>query len=99
MTDRARLVQMKNPAHPGRLIKAEIGGLGLSTAEAANGLGFTRQQLHNVIAGRNAITPTMAVRLEMAIGGTADAWLQMQIDHDLSRVGRSSLKVRRLVGV
>ena len=36
---------MKNPPHPGIGIRDEIVELGLSVAEAAKGLGVTRQQL------------------------------------------------------
>ena len=42
---------MKNPAHPGALIKDDIEALGLSVAEAAAGLGVTRQQLYRVHQG------------------------------------------------
>ena len=35
---------MKNPAHHGELVKANIDELGLTVAEAATGLGVTRQQ-------------------------------------------------------
>jgi antitoxin HigA-1 len=89
---------MKNPPHPGRLVKENIEDLGLSVADAAQGLGITRQQLYNVISGKSAITPEMAVRLEKAIGGTADAWLRMQAAHDLAqiRMRRDKIKVRRL---
>jgi antitoxin HigA-1 len=92
-------VQMKNPCHPGSLIKADIDALGLSLVEAAKGLGISRQQLHSVIAGRASVTPEMAVRLEKALGSTADTWLRMQMNHDLAQIrGRaSSLKVKRLV--
>ncbi len=89
---------MKNPPHPGRLVKENIEDLGLSVADAAQGLGITRQQLYNVISGKSAITPEMAVRLEKAIGSTADAWLRMQAAHDLAqiRTRRDKIKVRRL---
>ena len=89
---------MKNPAHPGELVKANIDELELSVAEAASGLGVTRQQLYNVISGKSAITPEMAVRLEKAIGSTAAAWLRMQAAHDLAQIGtrRDKIKVRRL---
>jgi addiction module HigA family antidote len=89
---------MKNPAHPGRLVKVEIEELGLSVAEAAKGLGVTRQQLYRVINGECAITPEMAVRLEKAIGSTADTWLRMQMNYDLAqiRLRASSIKVKRL---
>jgi antitoxin HigA-1 len=51
-----------------------------------------------VIAGRSAISPEMAVKLEKALGSTADAWLRMQVDHDLAQVRKreSAVKVKRL---
>jgi addiction module HigA family antidote len=89
---------MKNPPHPGELLKDNVDGLGLSVAEAAKGLGVTRQQLYNVINGKSAITPEMAVRLEKALGGTADLWLRMQVNYDLAQVRQRdrSIKVKRL---
>ncbi len=89
---------MKNPPHPGELVKDNVDDLGLSIAEAAKGLGVTRQQLYNVVNGKSAITPEMALRLEKALGGTADLWLRMQVNFDLAQVRRNerSIKVRRL---
>ena len=88
---------MKNPAHPGELIAESLAELGMSISEAARGLGITRQQLHNIIAGRSAVTPEMALRLEQALGGTADTWLRMQVNYDLAqiRARRASIKVKR----
>ena len=88
---------MKAPAHPGGLIKDNIDELGLSVAEAAEGLGVTRQQLYRVINGTHGVTPEMAVRLERAFGGSAEAWLRMQINHELAKVrARPALEVKRL---
>jgi addiction module HigA family antidote len=89
---------MKNPPHPGELLKDNVDELGLSVAEAAKGLGVTRQQLYNVINGKSAISPEMAVRLEKALGGTADLWLRMQVNYDLAQVRQRdrSIKVKRL---
>ena len=88
---------MKNPPHPGRLIKSNLEELGLSVAEAAKGLGVTRQQLYRVINGECAVTPEMAVRLEKAIGSSAGAWLRMQMAYDLAQINSraSSIKVKR----
>ena len=90
---------MKKPNHPGSLIKSDLDELGLSVVEAAKALGISRQQLHSVIAGRAGVTPEMAVRLEKALGSTADTWLRMQMNYDLAqiRAKASSLKVKRLV--
>ena len=89
---------MKNPCHPGSLIKADIQELGLTVVDAAKALGVSRQQLHSVIAGRTGVTPEMAVRLEKALGSTADMWLRMQMNYDLVqiRVRASSIKVKRV---
>ena len=63
-------MRMKNPPHPGRLVKDNIEEIGLTVAQAAEGLGVTRQQLYKVITCQSAISPEMAVRLEKAIGST-----------------------------
>ena len=79
-------MEMKNPVHPGVLVAECLADLGLSVAEAAKGLGITRQQLHNVIAGRSSVTPEMAIRFEKAFGSTADTWLRMQLNYDLAQM-------------
>ncbi len=89
---------MKNPPHPGEMIGDSIEEMGVSISDAAKSMGVTRQQLHNVIAGRSAISPEMAVRLEKALGVSADAWLRMQANYDLAqiRARASPIKVTRL---
>ena len=89
---------MKNPPHPGEMIGDEIEALGVSISDAAKALGVTRQQLHNLISGRSGITPEMAVRLEMAIGGGADTWVRLQTNYDLAQIRNRStpLKVKKL---
>jgi antitoxin HigA-1 len=90
---------MKNPAHPGKLIRGKLEGLGVSVSAAARGLGVTRQQLQNVLAGRCAVSAEMALRLEKAeIGSSASALLVMQMRHDLDRLRKrgGSLKVKEL---
>jgi antitoxin HigA-1 len=89
---------MKSPVHPGELVRANLEELGLSVAEAANGLHVTRQQLHNVIGGRSAVSPEMAVRFEKAFGGSAELWLRMQAAFDLAEVRRreDGISVARL---
>ena len=87
---------MKNPAHPGGLIRDNIEELGLSVADAAGGLGVTRQHLYRVIGGECGVSPEMAVRLEKAFGGSAETWLSMQANYDLAQMRRHGINVRRL---
>ncbi len=92
------MLTMKNPAHPGELIAETLADLDVSVSEAAKVLGITRQQLHNVISGRSGVTAEMAVRLEKALGSTADTWLRMQMNYELAQIREraGSIKVKRI---
>jgi addiction module HigA family antidote len=88
---------MKNPPHPGRSIRtACLEPLGLSVTEGAKILGVTRQALNNVVNGKAAISPEMAVRLSKAFGSTPEAWLQMQLHYDLAQVLQKDIRVKRV---
>ncbi len=87
-------MRMKNPCHPGRLVKSDLDYLGLSVSEAARGLGVTRQQLYKIVNCTSAISPEMAVRLEMGLGSTADTWLAMQSNYDLAQLRNRKRKIR-----
>jgi addiction module HigA family antidote len=84
---------MKNPPHPGTGIKYDLEALGLTVSSAARRLGVSRQQLTSVMAGRSAISPEMAVRLEKGIGGSARLWLAMQAAYDLAQIQPDELNV------
>jgi len=89
---------MKNPVHPGRIVRHDcLEPLGLSVTEGAKVLGVTRQALNNVVNGKAAISPEMAIRLAKAFGSTAETWLRMQVAYDLAaaRKDESKIKVRR----
>jgi addiction module HigA family antidote len=58
---------MKSPVHPGALAKANLDELRLSVAQAAKTMKITRQQFHNVVQGRRAVTPGMALRFETTL--------------------------------
>jgi addiction module HigA family antidote len=66
-------MQMYDPAHPGMLIRDQMGGR--SIAELAKHLGVTRAALSRVINGKAAVSAEMALRLEGAFGIKADLWL------------------------
>ena len=89
---------MKNPAHPGRIVRHDcLEPLGLSVTAGAKVLGVTRQALNNVVNGKSGISPEMAIRLTKAFGGTEETWLRMQLAYDLAaaRKNTNKIKVRR----
>jgi len=92
---------MKNPAHPGRIVRSAcLEPSGLSVTDGAKLLGVTRQALNNVINGKSGISPEMAIRLTKAFGSTPETWLKMQLAYDLAEARKYEhrIKVRRYRG-
>ena len=90
---------MSNPPHPGLSVRHDcLEPLGLSVSEAAAGLGVSRKQLSNVVNGRAGISPEMAIRLDKAFGGGADAWYRLQAAYDIAQAKKtaSGVRVKRL---
>lgn len=76
---------MYNPAHPGEILnELLVEPLGLTVTEVAAHLGVSRNTFSKVLNGRGAVTPEMALRLEMVFGKPkADHWLRLQSTYDL----------------
>lgn len=86
---------MKNPPHPGRIIRQEcVEPLGLTVTAAAKGLGVTRKALSELLNGKSGISPEMALRLSKAFGSKPEMWLGLQMDYDLAQVQRKANKIR-----
>ena len=71
------------PCHPGEFIREEIlAELGLSIVRAAEILGVRRATLSDLVNGKAALSPEMALRIEKAFGVSMDTLLRMQAWHD-----------------
>ena len=78
---------MINAVHPGQVLRLDVlDELGLSVSEAAERLGVSRVSLSRVLNGRAAVSPALAVRLELAGVSTARMWLALQSAYDLATV-------------
>jgi addiction module HigA family antidote len=87
---------MKNPPHPGRIVKQDcVEPLGLTITEAARALGVTRQALNNLVNGKAGISPEMAVRLSKAFGASPEMWLRLQANYELAQVRQDEIEVER----
>ncbi len=82
--------RMHKPPYPGAILKEDVlPELGLSVSEAARQLSMSRVQFSRIINGKAALTPEMALRLELWLAGpTAETWLGMQMDYDLWQASR-----------
>jgi addiction module HigA family antidote len=90
---------MKNPPHPGRIVRQEcIEPLSLTVKEAAERLGVKRQTLNNLVNGKAGISPEMSIRLSKAFGSSPEVWLGIQMEHDLAQASKNAdrIKVQRI---
>jgi addiction module HigA family antidote len=88
-------MKMKNPPHPGRIVRQEcLEPLGLTVTEAAKVLGITRQALNNLVNLKAGISPEMAIRLSKAFGSNPEVWLGMQMTYDLAQLEKDANKIK-----
>ena len=71
------------PVHPGEFIRAKIlDELGVSVSAAAKVLGVGRATLSDLLNGKAALSPEMALRIEKAFSVDMKMLLRMQAWHD-----------------
>ena len=68
--------------HPGEFIKAEVIPTGMSVKKAAEMIGVGRPALSNLLNGKAALSPEMALRLEKAFGVDRELLLEKQKAYD-----------------
>lgn len=90
---------MKNPPHPGRIVRQEcIEPLEITVTEAAERLGVKRQTLNNLVNGKSGVSPEMSIRLSKAFGSAPEVWLGLQMQYDLAQARKTAdhINVRRI---
>jgi antitoxin HigA-1 len=71
------------PPHPGAFLREEIlDPLELSIARAAEVLDVRRATLSDLLNGKSALSPEMALRIEKAFGMSMETLLRMQAWYD-----------------
>lgn len=80
--------------HPGELLKDEIDFRGIDFRDMAEKLELSATVLEEVLEGKRALTPELALTMEAALGVNADVLVRMQSDYDIyqSRQNKSFAK-------
>jgi antitoxin HigA-1 len=74
------------PVHPGEVLGEAISeGLHLTVAETARRIGISRQMVHDILAGRRAVTAETALRFERLGAARAGLLLRLQDEYDLAQ--------------
>ena len=82
-------MSMENAVYPGAVIR-----------DASRKLGVSRVTLSRVLNGKAALTPNLALRLELAGIGNARLWLDMQTSYELAQArSKETPRVEPLVAL
>ncbi len=74
----------RRPTHPGEMLREDfLPDYGLTVAGLAAALGVSRQSVNELLRGRRALSPEMALRLSRLFGNSAEFWLNAQRAVDL----------------
>ena len=68
--------------HPTELIKDELKARGMQRKELAERLGMKAPNLSRFLSAKENITPSMALKLEEALGIPADYWMNLQLSYE-----------------
>ena len=74
----------RRPTHPGEMLGEDfMPDYGLTVAGLAEALGVSRQSINELLRGRRAVSPEMALRLSRLFGNAPEFWLNAQRAVDL----------------
>jgi addiction module HigA family antidote len=72
------------PTHPGEMLREDfLEDYGLTVSGLAEALRVSRQTVNELLRGRRAVSPEMALRLSRLFGNSAEFWLNAQRAVDL----------------
>ena len=74
----------RRPTHPGEMLREDfLPDYGLTVAGLAEAAGVSRQSVNELLGGRRAVSPEMALRLGRLFGNSPEFWLNAQHAVDL----------------
>jgi addiction module HigA family antidote len=75
---------LRRPTHPGEMLREDfMPDYGLTVASLAEAAGVSRQSVNELLRGRRAVSPEMALRLSRLFGNSPEFWLNAQRAVDL----------------
>jgi addiction module HigA family antidote len=89
----------RRPIPPGEILLREfLEPLGITQSAFAKHIGVTNARLSEIIHGKRPVTMDSALRLERALGFSAESWMRMQMTVDLYDAlhGRAAKAVARI---
>lgn len=83
--------------HPGEILADELEARGRSQRQLADLVQKTPQEVSFIITGKRNLNADWALRLESAMGISAQSWLNMQNAYDLQLQNKEKSKLLSLI--
>jgi len=80
---------------PGEFLKDELEARNWSQTEFAEIIGRPVRLINEIIAGKRAITPETAIQLSASLGTSAELWMNLESQFQLSKVGSPDTLIER----
>ena len=75
--------------HPGEVLQDILNESGISQVRLARHLKISQSKINEICRGKRGISPLMALRLARAFGQSAELWIGLQKEWELSQVTES----------
>ena len=80
----------RRPTHPGEMLREDfLPDYDLTVSGLAEAAGVSRQSVNELLRGRRAVSPEMAIRLARLFGNSPEFWMNAQRAVDLWDANRA----------
>ena len=87
----------RKPTHPGEVLREDVlPALEMTQGDLAKRLGVSRLSVSELLHGRRALSPDMAMRVGRLTNTTAESWLRMQTAVDLWALEQDTKRYRHI---
>jgi addiction module HigA family antidote len=80
------------PVHPGEVLQDELEEVGLTQSALAYHIGVLPKTINEICRGKRGISAEMAMKLSKALGGSAQFWLNLQNNWEISQIDETAFE-------
>ena len=79
------MIKNPKPMHPGQVLsEIYMKEMGLNQSTLAEKCGCSPRKINEIVNGKRGVSPDFAIVLEKVLGTSAEMWVRMQAEYDLS---------------
>ncbi len=85
------MIKNPMPMHPGSVLsEIYMSQMNLNQTELAKLCGCSPRKVNEIVNGKRGISPSFAIVLENTLGTSAEMWVRMQAEYDLSEARKKA---------